>query len=170
MSIRATDYALRCLEDDDELTTAARLVLMLLAARASSQTGITYTGGWLQDATGLGRSALWRVMAQLRESAYVTFDEREGSAHRVRFPVVSPLSTPVASARQVPATHPSRWRDGGVAPGARVSGSLSVPTEFSREGEGVACACDDTGWIFDPTTRTVSPCPSHPARCRGEGS
>jgi len=172
VSIRAADYVLQWLEDDDELTTSARLVLMLLAARANSQTGVTYTGEWLQDVTGLGRSALWRAMGQIRDSGIVAVDDRHRSGSRVRFPVVSKLSTVVAPARRLSPNHPSvsvALARHGVAPGARVSGSISG-IENARDTHDSACACDSTGWVYNDETRTVSPCPSHAARCRAGGS
>lgn len=87
MSHRCSCYALDVLEQDRTLPSGARTVLLLVAARANLKTSATYTGEWLQHASGLTRSQVWRVFKLLTARGYIALQHRPGKSSVVGFPV-----------------------------------------------------------------------------------
>jgi hypothetical protein len=55
--------------------------------RANIRTSTTYTGEWLQRATGLTRSSIWRALTVLSTKGYVYVEHRAGRASIVAFPI-----------------------------------------------------------------------------------
>jgi hypothetical protein len=111
VSWQASKYARAVLESSTtaELTTADRLVLMLLAERADRTSGTSWGGRWLQTAAGLTEGALRRCIHRLGAAGIVTVDSNPPRALAVRFPVAASLSTtrapqPGSETRQ-PAPH-----------------------------------------------------------------
>lgn len=171
MSIRASEYARATLETDPPIGTTPRLVLMLLAERANSRTGQTYTGGWLVNAAGVHPGNVRRALRELETHGLITVRHRPGKASVVGFPVVGMLSTPRAETRGVDESDPARTHHGPRA-AARVTArgdarrTWSVPVMYPEPVSACVvdgCACDSSGWIHVPAEKGrghVTPCPN----------
>ena len=110
MSWQACKYARYVLEDDTELTTGARMILMLCAERANRDTGATFGGGWLCRAANLHPANVRKYLHELHESGLIRVCGNRGKALEIRFPIVEALSTPRADTRGVWINDPARSR------------------------------------------------------------
>lgn len=156
MSYQASTYARELCQREPRLGTTARLVLMLVAARANVQTHETYTGRWLVDAAGAHFVTVRRALAELVDVGAIAIEHRPGRSSVIRFPIAGRLSTPRALTRGVADyEHPRA-----------VTGTCEVVVTSARSTHeaGDGCSCDLTGWIYDEATNTVSPCPDHHPR------
>lgn len=173
MSIRASSYARELLEHNAELTRSARLVLMLCAERANTQTAQTYTGGWLERAAKLHRSSVRRALYELAAAGAVALDYRPGKATVIRFPIAAALSTPGAPARAVSDLDLARQRATPGAP-ARDTPRVHAPRTGSQPCNypvvvpmciEPGCECGGDGWVhIDDGGR------GHVAPCRGRSA
>lgn len=164
------NYARACLRraDCNLPPGASRTVFLLLADSHNNRTGMAFTGTWLAHAAGVDMRTVRRVLHRLRDDGYLRLEEQEGLASIVTFPIAAYLST--APDADVRGEH-SRAPDMGVLqPLTPVSPISEIPPGELEAVAREALCCDGTGWIYDESTRSVSPCPFHHRRGRAVGS
>jgi hypothetical protein len=169
VSIRALTYARHCLRSDAKLTTADRLVFMLLADSSNHRTGQAYTGTWLAEQAAIDMRSVRRVLHRLRDAGHIRIEERIGAASVVTFPMASYLSTtPDSSVRGEQTRAPDTHVRGPLTPGSPIPGTHTADDNSSTYNlevvAGEAWCCDSTGWVYDEATHTVTECPTHHPR------
>lgn len=171
MSVRAARYA-RASMKGSELGTPARLVMMLLADSCNHVTGQAFTGQWLADEAGIDMRHIRRYVHTLRDTGLMMVHERTGEASVVTFPTAAYLSTaPGETAR---GEHSYAPGEKGGAPLAKLP---PIPRDTTRDFNSTellevvareALCCDGTGYVYDESTRSVSPCPLHHPRRKAQ--
>lgn len=162
-------YARSCLRGDAQLPSNARTILLLLADSCNHVTGLAFTGTWLAEQAGCAMRHVREHVHRLRDDGYIRVEERVGLASIVTFPIAAYLSTapdggvrgeqtraPDGSVRG-PLTAASPIPSAYTADDFKCSNNLEV---IARE----ALCCDGTGYVYDESTRSVTPCPLHHPR------
>ena len=175
VSARAMAYARTCLRSDASLPSNAPTILLLLADSCNHRTGLAFTGTWLAEQAGCAMRHVREHLHRLRDAGYIKVEERVGLASIVTFPTAAYLSTaPDASVR---GEH-MRAPDAGVTPPLTLASPIpSAHTtddyKFSNNLEVIAreaLCCDGTGYVYDESERTVTPCPLHHPRAHARAA
>lgn len=157
MSWQASKYARTVCEDTPQLTRGARLVLMLCAERAGSQTGHTLGGNWLARAASLKPASVRRALHELAGHGIIAVDSSRSRALMVRFPTPATLSTTRHPDRAVAEPDP---RSASRVPGIQIAGTRhpdrAIPTHEGLEPHAdrhpTECLCGGYGRTWRPQT------------------
>lgn len=172
MSIRALTYARSCLRREDcDLHPTARLVFRTIADSCNVHTGLAFTGTWLAVECGLDMQTVRRHLHRLRDDGYLRLEERPGMASIVTFPTAAYISTaPITHDRGEHTRAPITRDRGPLSPVTDISGTYTPDDYKSSNNLEViareALCCDGTGYVYDESERTVTPCPLHHPRAR----
>ena len=172
MSLRALTYARSCLRREDcTLHPSARLVFRTIADSCNVHTGLAFTGSWLAVECGLTMQTVRDHLHRLRDDGYIRLEERVGLSSIVTFPTAAYLSTaPVTHDRGEHTRAPVTHDRGPLSSTTAITGTYtSDDYKFSNNLEVIAreaLCCDGTGWVYDESTDTVTPCPLHHPRAR----
>jgi len=174
MSIRALTYARACLRRDEcALHPTERLVFRTIADSCNVHTGQAFTGTWLAVECGVDMRTVRRALHRLRDDGYLRLEERDGLASIVTFPTAAYISTtPVIGVRGEQVRAPDMDDRGPLSPMTAIPGTYtSDDFKCSNNLEVIAreaLCCDGTGYVYDESTRTVTPCPLHHPRRKAQ--
>lgn len=174
MSIRALTYARACLRREGcTLHPTERLVLRTIADSCNVHTGQAFTGTWLAVECGVDMRTVRRALHRLRDDGYLRLEERGGLASIVTFPTAAYISTtPDTHVRGEHTRAPVTDVRGPLSPMTDITGTYTPDDlESSNNLEVIAreaLCCDGTGYVYDESTRSVTPCPLHHPRRKAQ--
>ena len=162
MSIAASRYAVAVL-DGPELSTGARLVLLLLADYASRDGAAWPSESTLARRAGLSERQVRRLIGEIASYGIVDLDHRPGRSTVYRFPTAQVVHTPDTHGRGTgTATPDTRDRTPDTHDRRPQTPMTAEPTKNRplRTAPAACCdLCDGTGWQYLEEQRAVILCP-----------